>query len=90
MVSLAPLDRNTIIESVKKTKRLVVVDEDYKSFGVASEIITTVTESPGIELQSPPVRIAYPDIPIPFSPVLEKFALPNTDKIVNAVKNIFK
>jgi pyruvate/2-oxoglutarate/acetoin dehydrogenase E1 component len=90
LVSLSPLDRNTIIESVKKTKRLVVVDEDYKSFGVASEVITIVAESPDIELQSPPVRIAYPDIPIPFSPVLEKFALPNTDKIVNAVKNIFK
>lgn len=82
--SLVPLDRDTIFNSVAKTGRLIVVDEDYKSFGVSGEIITTIAERDISVLKTSPKRVAYPDIPIPFSRPMERFALPNPDKIVAA------
>lgn len=81
--SLVPLDRETIIESVKKTGRLIVVDEDYHSYGMTAEIIASVTEV-GVPMKAAPQRVAYPDIPIPFTPVMEQWALPSADKIVKA------
>lgn len=84
--SLAPLDRETILASVRKTGRLVVVDDDYMSYGVTGEIIATVTESAFAALKAAPSRVAFPDIPIPFSPALEHPALPNAAKIVAAAR----
>ena len=82
--SLVPLDREHIIASVKKTGRLLVVDEDYHSFGVSGEIIASVTEHDHQMLKTPPCRITFPDIPIPFSRPMEQWALPSTEKIINA------
>ncbi len=84
LVSLVPLDRETILNSVAKTGRLIVVDEDYQSFGVSGEIITTVCEHDISKLKSAPKRVAYPDVPIPYARHLEQFCLPNPDKIVAA------
>jgi pyruvate/2-oxoglutarate/acetoin dehydrogenase E1 component len=84
--SLVPLDREAIMASVKKTGRLVVVDEDYSSYGVTSEVIATVVERDMAVLKASPQRLAYPDIPIPYSRPMEQFALPNPDKIVEAVR----
>lgn len=81
--SLVPLDRETVIKSVKKTGRLIVVDEDYHSYGMTAEIIASVTEV-GVPMKAAPQRVAYPDIPIPFTPVMEQWALPSADKIVKA------
>lgn len=81
--SLVPLDRETIINSVKKTGRLIVVDEDYHSYGVTGEIITSVVEQ-GVALKAAPKRVAYPDIPIPFARPMEQWALPNAEKIITA------
>lgn len=81
--SLVPLDRDTVLASVRKTGRLIVVDEDYQSYGMSAEIITTVAEQ-GVALKAAPQRVAYPDIPIPFTPVMEQWALPNADKIIAA------
>ncbi len=86
--TLVPLDRETILKSVRKTGRLLVVDEDYRSYGMSGEIIATVAENIGNELKSPPMRVAYPDVPAPYSRVLEKHVLPNKEKIVGAVKAI--
>ncbi len=86
--SLVPLDRDTIRASVAKTGRLIVVDEDYHSFGVSGEIIATVTESNLSDLKAPPRRIAYPDVPIPFARVMEQHCLPNADKIVAVAQEI--
>ncbi len=86
--TLVPLDKDTILNSVKKTGRVIVVDEDYKSFGLSGEIIALIAENIGNALKSSPQRIAYPDIPIPYSRVLEQFALPNKDKIVAKVKEV--
>lgn len=82
--SLVPLDRKTLISSVKKTGRLIVVDEDYQSYGVSGEIITSVVEHDYSLLRSAPKRVAYPDVPIPFARHMEQFCLPNADKIVAA------
>jgi len=84
--TLVPLDRDAILRSVAKTGRLVVVDEDYKSFGLTAEIIASVVEHDPTVLKSPPRRLAFPDIPIPYSRPMEQFALPNAEKIRAAVR----
>lgn len=84
LVSLVPLDREAIIDSVAKTGRLIVVDEDYHSYGVSGEIIATVAEHGLSKLKSAPKRVTYPDVPIPFARPMEQFCLPNPDKIVAA------
>lgn len=84
--TLVPLDRETIFNSVAKTGRLIVVDEDYKSYGLTGEIIATIAERDVSVLKGSPQRVAYPDIPIPFTRPMEQFALPNPDKIVEAYK----
>jgi len=86
--SLVPLDREAIVASVQKTHRLVVVDEDYKSFGMTGEVITTAVEGAFDYLDAPPVRVAYPDVPIPYSRPLEQFCLPNPDKIAAAARQL--
>lgn len=88
--TVSPIDRETIRASVAKTGRLVVIDDDYQSFGVSAEVIALVCESPGSMLNYPPVRIAFPDIPVPFTPVMEQFVLPNAGKIVAAVQSMME
>jgi len=84
--SLVPLDREAVLKSVRKTGRLVVADEDYRNFGLTAEVIASVVETdPGL-LRSPPRRVAFPDIPIPYSRPMEQFALPDADKIRAAVQ----
>jgi len=85
--TLVPLDREGMLRSVDKTGRLLVVDEDYKSYGVTAEIIASVAEE-GVALKAPPKRVAYPDIPIPFSRPLEQFALPDADAITDAAQDL--
>lgn len=84
--SLVPLDRETVLRSVRKTGRLVVVDDDYRSYGVSAEVIASVAEAEGALLKARPQRVAYPDIPVPYARPMEQFALPNASKIVQAVK----
>ncbi len=88
--SLVPLDRDAILKSVKKTGRLVIVDEDYKSFGLSGEIVATITDvDPGL-LKAPVQRVCYPDVPVPYSRVLEYEALPTRDKIEAAIRAVMK
>jgi pyruvate dehydrogenase E1 component beta subunit len=84
--TLVPLDRKTVIQSVKKTGRLIVVDEDYKSFGLTAEIITSVVEENPSYLETAPRRLAVPDVPIPYSRPMEQFVLPDAAKIATAVR----
>jgi acetoin:2,6-dichlorophenolindophenol oxidoreductase subunit beta len=86
LVSLVPLDRETILKSVAKTGRLIVVDEDYHSYGVSGEIIATVCEHDISKLKAAPARVAYPDVPIPFARHMEQFCLPNPEKIIAAYR----
>ena len=86
--TLVPLDEETILESVARTGRLVVVDECHRRCGVAAEIVSVVAENVCDELESAPVRVTAADVPIPFSPPLEQHVGPTTAKIVAAVESI--
>jgi len=86
--TIVPLDKETILKSVKKTGRLVIVDEDYDRCGFASWIAAIAADEAFEYLNAPIKRVTTPTVPIPFSPVLERHILPDTDKIVKAVKSI--
>jgi len=85
--SLKPLDRKTIIESVKKTGRLITVEDGSPQSGVGTEVITAVIESPAFNyLDAPPQRVTAWDIPIPYATEMETATLPQVHNIVKAVK----
>ena len=86
--TLVPLDKETIIKSVRKTGRLVVVDEACQTCGAAAEIIALATSDKGAfkKLKSAPARVCGLDIPIPFSPPMEKFAIPDKAKVIKAIR----
>ncbi len=88
--TLVPFDKRTVIRSVKKTGRLVVVDEACQTCGAAGEIIAFVTTDPYVfpRLKAAPVRVCGLDIPIPFSPPLERYALPDRKKIAAAIRKV--
>ncbi|MGB5760096.1 MAG: alpha-ketoacid dehydrogenase subunit beta [Acidimicrobiales bacterium] len=86
--SLVPLDRQTVLDSVTKTGRLLVVDEDYKSFGLTGEIAAVVAETDPTMLKKPLRRLAVPDVPIPYARTLEYGILPTREKITAAVKDL--
>lgn len=86
--SLVPLDREAIAESVRKTHRLLVVDEDYRSFGMTGEVITATIEEAFDYLDAPPTRLATPDVPLPYSRPLEQFVLPDAAQIAGAARQL--
>jgi pyruvate dehydrogenase E1 component beta subunit len=86
--TLLPLDKATILASVKKTGRIVIVSEDCKTAGVSAEIAAIVAEEAVDYLDAPIKRVAEPDTPIPFSPPLENFVIPDEKRIIEAVKEI--
>lgn len=86
--TIVPLDRQTVIESVKKTSKALVVVEDNYSFGIGAEIIATITDEAFEFLDGPLMRLAPPDVPIPYSPPLEDAYLPQTEEIVRAAKDL--
>ena len=84
--SIAPLDRDTLVESASRTGRVVVVDEGHRSFGVGAEIAATIASSTFDYLEYPVQRIGAADVPVPFAPNLEKATIPNASDIVDAVR----
>ncbi len=86
--SLVPLDRQTVLDSVAKTGKLLVVDEDYKSFGLTGEIAAIVAETDPTMLKKPVKRLAVPDVPIPYARSLEYGILPTRERIAEAVKDL--
>jgi pyruvate dehydrogenase E1 component beta subunit len=86
--TLVPLDKQAIIESVKKTGRLVILDEEPKTGSWAAEVSAIVAEEAFDFLDAPIKRVCAPDTPIPFSPVLEKFWIPSEDDLIKAVNEI--
>jgi pyruvate dehydrogenase E1 component beta subunit len=87
--TLRPIDRETIIESVKKTGRLACVYEGVKTLGIGAEISAIVTESEAFDyLDAPILRLGGAEAPIPYNPVLEKAAVPQTDLIVTRVREL--
>ncbi len=86
--TLRPLDTQTIVDSVKKTSRLVTVEEGWPYAGIGAEIAMTVIEHCFDWLDAPPVRVTGLDVPLPYAANLEKLALPQPDWVVSAVKKI--
>ena len=87
--SIKPIDSESILNSVKKTGRLLVIDGGWITGGVASEIITLVVTQGMHYLKSSPIRIALPDLPAPASYILENSYYPGVEKIENAIQFIF-
>ncbi len=88
--SLRPLDDKTIMNSIKKTHKVVIVDEGWKSGSISAEIITRINEQAFYELDAPMMRVCTAEVPLPYPKHLEDAALPNAAKIVDAVKNIME
>ncbi|WP_338331361.1 pyruvate dehydrogenase complex E1 component subunit beta [Acetobacter sp. LMG 32666] len=86
--SIRPLDTATIVNSVKKTSRLVTVEEGWPFAGIGSEVAMQVIEHAFDWLDAPPVRVAGVDVPMPFAANLEKLALPQPEHVVKAVRSL--
>ena len=88
--TLVPLDRTAILESVKKTGRLLVADEGHKTCGVAAEVSAMVAEEAIYYLKAPVARVCSPDTPVPFSPPLEQAYIPDVKDLVPAIKRLME
>jgi pyruvate/2-oxoglutarate/acetoin dehydrogenase E1 component len=86
--TLQPLDSEAILDSVKKTNRLLVVHEDSRTGGIAGEIAAIIFENAFGHLDAPVRRVAALDTPVPYSPPLEEFFLPNAEKVVAAAREL--
>jgi 2-oxoisovalerate dehydrogenase E1 component beta subunit len=86
--TLSPLDRDTIIESVRRTGKLLVVHEDTRTGGLAGEIAALVSESVFADLDGPIMRVTALDTPVPFSAPLEEYFLPNAARIAEAAREL--
>jgi pyruvate dehydrogenase E1 component beta subunit len=87
--TFAPLDTETIAESVRKTGRLVVVDETVERYGTQGHIANEIVENNFFSLDAPPKTIGIKDIPIPLSPPLEEEALPSAGRIASGIESLF-
>jgi pyruvate dehydrogenase E1 component beta subunit len=86
--TLRPMDTATVIESVKKTGRLVTVEEGWPQGGVGAELAAVVTAGAFDYLDAPPTRVTGKDVPMPYAANLEKLALPSVDEVIAAVKAV--
>src|SRR5256712_4663091 len=81
-----PLDKQTLIESAKKTSRAIVIDEGYERYGVTAEIASVIADGAFYFLDAPVKRIGAMDVPVPFSPVLEDLTVPSEKTVFEAAK----
>ncbi|MFN3858242.1 MAG: pyruvate dehydrogenase complex E1 component subunit beta [Caulobacter sp.] len=86
--TIRPLDHETIVESVKKTNRIVCVEEGWGPMGVGAEIVARVIEHAFDYLDAPPARVHQEDVPLPYAANLEALSLPSVEKIVKAAKAV--
>ncbi|HKB08741.1 MAG TPA: transketolase C-terminal domain-containing protein, partial [Candidatus Polarisedimenticolia bacterium] len=86
--SLLPLDKDAILSAAKKTGKVLVVHEDTRTGGIAGEIAAIVNEEVFDYLDGPVLRVTAPDTPVPYSPPLEEFFLPNKEKILKAARQL--
>jgi pyruvate dehydrogenase E1 component beta subunit len=86
--TLRPLDAETVINSVKKTGRIVTVEEGWPQSGVGAELAARVVAEAFDYLDAPPTRVTGKDVPMPYAANLEKLALPSADEVVAAVNAV--
>jgi pyruvate/2-oxoglutarate/acetoin dehydrogenase E1 component len=87
--TLVPLDKELILESVRKTGRLVIVEEDNLTGGWAADIAAIVAEEAFFWLDAPIKRVSAPDTPPPFAPVMEQFYVPSEERVIESVRSLF-
>src|SRR5919108_2567350 len=86
--TLVPLDKQTLIDSVKKTSRAIVIDEGYEQYGVTAELASVIAEGAFYYLDAPVKRMGAMDVPIPFSPVLEDLTVPTPDAVAQMARTL--
>jgi len=86
--SLLPLDKDAILNAARKTGKVLVVHEDTRTGGIAGEIAAIINEEVFEYLDGPVLRVTAPDTPVPYSPPLEEFFLPNKEKILKAARQL--
>jgi len=86
---LRPLDMAPVVESLRKTRRAVIVDEGWRSGGLAAEVMARLMEQAFYELDAPVARVCSEEVPVPYAKHLEEATLPQPEKIVAAVKGLF-
>ena len=86
--TLVPFDYETVINSIKKTSRLMIIEEDTRRNGWGAEVAAQIAEDAIYYLDAPIKRVAAYDVPIPFSPVMENFVIPSTQRIVEEAKKL--
>jgi pyruvate dehydrogenase E1 component beta subunit len=86
--TLVPLDEDAILDSVRKTGRLVIIDEDYRYCGFSAEVAALAAEKALDCLEAPVARVATPNVPLPYNPSLERHLLPSKEKIIEAIKQV--
>jgi pyruvate dehydrogenase E1 component beta subunit len=86
--TIRPMDHATVLESVKKTNRLVTVEEGWGPMGIGAEVVARITEFGFDYLDAPPLRVHQEDVPLPYAANLEVLSLPSVEKIVKAAKTV--
>jgi acetoin:2,6-dichlorophenolindophenol oxidoreductase subunit beta len=86
--TLQPFDRSAIFASLDKTNRALIVHEDVKTLGLGAEVSAVIMEERFDQLDAPVLRVTYPDTHAPFSHLLEQATLPNTQRIVDALRRL--
>ena len=84
--SLRPLDRDTVIESVKKTNAAVMLEDDWLTYGIGAEVAASISDGAFDYLDAPVRRVAMAEVPMPYAKPLETAALPSFDDVVNAIR----
>jgi 2-oxoisovalerate dehydrogenase E1 component beta subunit len=88
--TLLPLDRETVLESVKKTSKVLLLHEDTRTGGIAGELAVSITEAVFEYLDGPIVRVTAPDTPVPYSPPLEAAFLPDAEKVIEKARWLYR
>ena len=86
--TIVPLDEETILQSVRKTSRAIVIDEGHQSYGVSAEIAARISEKAFYYLDAPVIRMGAMDVPVPFSPALEDLTVPNPEGVAERAAKI--
>jgi pyruvate dehydrogenase E1 component beta subunit len=86
--TLVPLDKDTLIESARKTGRAIIVDEGYEQYGVTAELASIISHGAFYYLDAPVTRLGAMNVPIPFSPALEDLTIPNAQKVFDTAREL--
>jgi pyruvate/2-oxoglutarate/acetoin dehydrogenase E1 component len=86
--TIVPLDEETLLKSVKKTSRAMVIDEGHQSYGITGEIASRLTEKAFYHLDAPVVRMGAMDVPVPFSPALEDITVPTPERVAEMARKL--